>query len=170
MRLSVWNDHIKQIKEDGAFKFMDLRVKSYKGKFLTTTVNTKIIKIQQSNMAPRDFAVTQDEEFTLPADTIMIFELCHYCPKCTRQGITESIFLRCTNCGAKSLLEKSVARFSVKLGYGSLVLTLPHAMLLEMADLAKVDVKDTTAIQAMLLSNEDIKGTYSNKMITAIRL
>ena len=170
VRLSLWNDHISSIDEDGVYKLFELRVKSFKGKYLTTTANSKIVKSSCVIESSKTFLAFEDEEFCLPADNVMHFQLCHYCSKCSRQGVTEDIFLKCPNCGAKSLLKKSVGRFSIKLGFGSLVLTLPHDKLIQMLEITGIDISNTTAIQEMLLCNENIRGLYnSSKIITTVK-
>ena len=166
----MWNDHISSTDEDGVYKLFELRVKSFKGKYLTTTANSKIVKSSRVTESSKTFLAFEDEEFCLPADNVMHFQLCHYCSKCSRQGVTEDIFLKCPNCGAKSLLKKSVGRFSIKLGFGSLVLTLPHDKLIQMLKITGIDISNTTAIQEMLLCNENIRGLYnSSKIITTVK-
>jgi len=54
MRLSLWNNHIALVKANGNYKFKDLRVKCFHGKYLTSTVLTVIQPALDAKLTERE--------------------------------------------------------------------------------------------------------------------
>ena len=171
LKLSLWGDHISQIASNGVYMMKDLRVKSYRGKFLTTTASTHIAKTDDKPLENRSMKDQDDQDFEFPADAIPFFQKCYFCQKCGRTAILSTVFVVCSTCGSKSLVKKSKNRFSVKLGFGDASLVFPHELVMEFCALLGMDTSNETGVEELLLSNESVVGKYNpkNNMITKIQ-
>lgn len=172
VKLFFWNDHVDSIKEDGAYKLQDVRVKSYNGKYLTTTGNT-IIKRSDEVIAKKELCKIVDEEVVFPAEAISQFEIAHFCNKCGRRGTSSTIFLLCDHCNSKSLMKKCKNMFLVKLSFSdNIVLILPHDILCKFTELVGIDLIDghEESIQEKMLSVDDIKAVYHPRTRTITEL
>jgi len=133
IKLSLWNNLINMVPAEGSYKFQDLRVKSYNGKYLTTNALTIIAPSTTSfkpiEMPPEPTSCT----VPFPAETIDKFEEVFFCKKCQHHAIASGAFVICSHCGCKSLCREEDKRFDIKLSFKqsdeSIVsLTLPHAV------------------------------------------
>lgn len=175
VKLTLWNDHVDSIKEDGVYKLQDVRVKSYNGKYLTTTANTAIKKSEEV-IAKKELSKIVDKEVLFPAETISQFERAHFCKKCGHRGTSSTIFLLCDHCSSKSLLKMCKNMFLVKLSFSdNTVLIMPHDILCKFTELVGIDLIDDDTrseetIQEKILSVDDIKAVYHPRTRTITEL
>lgn len=169
-RITIWNNLIECFKQsgDGVYKIKDLRINSFQGKYLTTTKSTVIINsdkaMRKKSLLPNQIAA--DQTLSFPAETIDVFEKARYCKRCNRKATPSGKFLICDNCGSRSLLEKTTVRFDVRLTFkkdgSKLSIVIPQPVIDQYVDLLKIDLDDGEEnLQVAMLTNEDIKLTYS---------
>lgn len=106
LKLTLWGDHVSQIASNGVYMIKDLRVKSFRGKFLTTTASTHIAKTNDKPLESRSVKDQDDQDFEFPADAILFFQKCYFCQKCGRTANVSTVFVVCSVCGSKSLVKK----------------------------------------------------------------
>ena len=175
VKLTLWNNHIQSIPESGTYKFQDLRVNSFNGKYLTTTsgtiIQTSDTVIERKVLHTKDIVST----VSFPVETINLFEQSHFCKKCKRKAVPTGVFIHCDSCGSKSLLVTSEQRFDVKVTFVSgddvkLTLGMPHKMFMKFAELVSLPIEDVEQIQIKMLTCNNIKATFSTKtnMISSI--
>ena len=105
VKLTIWGNHLDLVREDGVYKFQGLRVNSFKGKYLTTTANSIIVK-SDVIIKRRNVPLSEEEilEVNMPAESIISFNRCYFCKTCGRKGARSGQFPVCEHCGAKSLI------------------------------------------------------------------
>ena len=121
IKLALWNNHIDYLKEDGNYRFKDLRIKSFNGKYLTTTALSMIVE------AGDEVSFKEHSEFhhqgsstsivKFPSSTIEIFEENFYCKKCSFKGTPSGRLLLCSRCGSKSLFNEDDKKYFVRAAF-----------------------------------------------------
>lgn len=111
IKLTLWNNHIDRIVTDGSFKFQDLRLKCYNGRYLTSTALT-VVEPTTQTFTERTWQDRESEtdSVNFPADSIYFFEETYFCHKCRHRAIPEGLFIACPDCGSRSLLKKDDKR------------------------------------------------------------
>eukprot|EP00111_Clytia_hemisphaerica_P015996 TCONS_00047306-protein len=153
------------VKRSGPYRFMDVKINSFNGKYSTTTANTVVSKSAASSLQPMEVSQPQIKTVMSPAKTIDLFEQIYYCPKCNQKSLpSDGPFLKCQNCGGKSLLEDAPTRFNVRLSFEErLTLTVPHDLLQALSLGVNIDVHDEMFQVALLSKKYSIKFSYSEQ-------
>lgn len=164
-KLCLWNDFIEAIPESGTYKFKDLRIKSYHGKYLTTTATT-VIEKADIVIKSRDIATKEKLlNVLLPAISINTFEKVHFCKKCFRKALPKGPFILCDFCGSKSLLVIKDTRFEIKASFlhdgEKISITIPHSIFLKFAELVNISIEDDENLQVQLLTCDNIELSFS---------
>ena len=174
IKLAIWSNHIDMLKEEGSFKFQELRVKSFNGKYLTTTALT-VIKPSSTifSEVSQNYA-SQISTIKFPAISIDKFDETFYCLKCNRSAIPNGKFLLCNHCTCKTLLKPENKKFSVKLSFqnqnGTVTsLTMPHDLCIAFATSAAVKMCKE-AIEMEFLTNTKHSASYDTKSFTIVEI
>ncbi|XP_066911429.1 uncharacterized protein [Clytia hemisphaerica] len=165
IRFAIWNAHIDAMPTSGPYRLMDVKINSFNGKYFTTTANTVVSKSAASSLQPMEVSQPQIKTVMSPAKTIDLFEQIYYCPKCNQKSLpSDGPFLKCQNCGGKSLLEDAPTRFNVRLSFEErLTLTVPHDLLQALSLGVNIDVHDEMFQVALLSKKYSIKFSYSEQ-------
>ena len=163
VKLSLWNNHIDQITTDGSYKFQDLRLKCYNGKYLTSTSLTVVAKATQSFKERTWEETSKSDAVSFPADSIDHFEETYFCQKCRHRAIPEGLFFACADCGSRSLMNKGDKRYFVKLTFRksdatTVTLTMPHRVLLSFME--NKELQSADEIQIEILTNTKFEARY----------
>ena len=107
------------------------------------------------------------DSVSLPADSIETFEECVYCVKCQHKGVPTGKLIVCSQCESKSLLDKCIKRFNVRLCFnsttdGRLSLILPSTLLEKFAALVNIELSEGENIQVELLTNSDFDFIFNS--------
>lgn len=177
LRLSVWNHHIASFSSSGSYQIKDVKVNSFKGKYLTTVAGS-IIEPSVAVFKKKKIEDDSDSTVQFPAQTIDVFEASYFCKKCCRKGIPTGKFLRCESCSATSLLSACEQRYDVRITFetsteSKVTLVMPHQHFLAFVDMVKLDLEDTStdSIQEAMLTTDKVKVTYSTRtnIMTALQ-
>lgn len=130
MNLTLWSNQINLINTNGNYKFKDLRVKSYNGKYLTSTAMTVIQPASDLSFEARDLQPEESKSVNFPPICIDHFEESYCCAKCKRKSDRCGDFIVCESCGAKSLFLPTSKHLFIKASFeiDSVIVSikLPH--------------------------------------------
>lgn len=167
IKLSLWGNHVDLVSSDGNYKFKDLRVRCYNGKYLTTTALTVIATSEVSFEDRKDEGETyQTAILSFPAVTIESFEENFYCKKCQYKSIPCGKLLVCEKCGSKSLLNQDDRKYNVKAVFladddVSVSIAIPHNVFCKFLNLLESQPATKEDKEIELLSNVSIELTYT---------
>ena len=171
VKLCIWSKFVESIPESGTYKFLDLRLKSFGEKYLTTT-NSTVIEKSDISIAKQDVETKNDVNLKVPfpASSINLFEKVHFCNKCFRKALPKGLFVLCDFCGSKSLLNPEDQRFDVKASFmngdENVSLTIPHLVFVKFADLVNVPTDQVEELQLKLLTCKDLEVTHITLQLT----
>lgn len=171
VKLSLWGQHTESIIESGTYKIQDLRVKSFDGKFLTTTSGTVIQKTTPT-IKKRELAQSKSHDsVNFPADHIIQFAQVHFCKKCRRTAVPNGRLVLCDTCGAKSLLNDKEKRFQVKVAFvkedQKVFVTIPHDIFIKFAAMVEANIENEQDCEVKLLTTNNLKLNFSMSTYTA---
>ena len=173
MKLTLWNNQIDLIPKNGNYKFKDLRVKCYNGKYLTTTSMTVVAPAPNVTFQEKEPVEVAPEEFiSFPAVTIDQYSESFSCKRCTHKSIPKGSFIICTNCGSKSLRNSNESLLFIKASFkrddNSLIsLVIPHNVFISF--LQKINENpsnDADKIQEKMMTLDNFKVSYKPKTKT----
>ena len=114
IKLTLLNTHVNSISESGVYKFQCFKQNSFNRKYLTRTTAT-VIKQPRTDIQVKDIQTTSTfENVIFPPETLNLFEQSHFCKKSKRRAQAIGVFVTCTNCSSKSLLNIRKADFLVR--------------------------------------------------------
>jgi len=101
IKLSLWGNHINFVTTDGNYKFKDLRIRCYNGKYLTTTALTVIaesdeVSFDKSKLDVDDIP-SQIAVLPFPAATVESFSENYFCRKCQHKCVVQGKLVVCQN-------------------------------------------------------------------------
>ena len=166
LKLCLWSEcAISKITESGVYKLKDVKLSSFKGKFLTT-INTTDISPSTTPIKRRDLKVELERTVSLPAESINIFERKYYCKRCFHPGVTSGKFVICDNCDSKSLTTKCDNRYICKVTFRdedtNVVLTVPHMILVKFSEIIGKDLEaNVEDVEEELFSNNTLKFKFN---------
>ena len=114
IRLVLWASIIDQVASSGVYNIHNLRIKSFNGRYLTTTQDTSFCKSDKTiiKSTSRPDAVA---EVMFPALLIDVFEENFFCPKCKHTATpVKDLFIHCSHCASRSLLKTAQKKDSCK--------------------------------------------------------
>ena len=163
IRLTLWGCHVSKVAT-GSYRFKELRVKNFNGKYLTTTSHTEIVQCEQKfKLLPQTQTTTTSKTVNFPADTISKLEEVYYCKSCNFKVMVKGRFGICHHCQGKSLLGERY--FSVKLTFRTnsdiLKLNLPNQLFKDFVKMVDGDLNKLEDIEAALLEVDNIKAEYN---------
>ena len=133
--MTLWNNFINRTPCNGTYNFKDLRVKSYHGKYLTSTSMSVIQPSTSIQLAEKEVGpdVNAEDVVRFPPIVIDTLEEFYSCVKCHGKAIAEGQLLICWKCSAKSFIDKDGKRLlmkaTFKLNETNIKLTIPHKVL-----------------------------------------
>ena len=104
------------MKQDECYKFKDLRVKNFNGKYLITTSFTVIMSQEKNDITIRQLEVSIPNLITVPfpPETLISLEDIIICKKCSGSCLEDEQLAICQSCGSKSLLKSTQIKYQAK--------------------------------------------------------
>ena len=119
IRVTIWNDQIKEVKQGNSYLVENIRLRQYLGaEFLSSTPSTKFTELttdEKKRIKPSNELVNEAVTKLKPSEVrckgIKTVEIVQYysCVKCNKriQSRSDSVIAKCEICNIRFLLEKS---------------------------------------------------------------
>ena len=174
IQLALWNKHIDYVKESGLYKFKDLRLKSFNGKYLTTTALTVIAKANEEVAFPVkiDLNDSCQAEVDMPPIMVEALEENYFCKKCNFKAVPCGEVIVCERCCSKSLLRIADRKFFMRALFAKddlqFSISISHAVIMKyLASLDNVP-SDKNGKELAFLTCKNKKLVYSTNTFNAI--
>uniref|UniRef100_A0A7M5UEA3 Replication protein A OB domain-containing protein n=2 Tax=Clytia hemisphaerica TaxID=252671 RepID=A0A7M5UEA3_9CNID len=175
IRLVLWGNHAQKITASGSYRFKELRVKTYNGRYLTTTAYTEITQSNESYEVRLDDnynSLNQETIVAFPAIGINKLETNYYCSICNHKVIKLGKYGMCNKCPMKALLGEKFfdVKVSFKNGSENVMVTFPHNIFIQLIEKVNADHNDLDDIEEKLLVTKDLSVKYKqmSRIATAI--
>ena len=166
--MSLWGEYIDIINDDGVFIIRNIKVKSYMGKYLSSTSDTLFYKSEKGikSIAP----ASTIKVLKFPAETVYVYNVNYACKRCSRIAYPlRDKFVSGSNptCGTKSLLESAEKRVFAKLSFNQAnticIVALHHVNIVKFCDLLTLDVTNTDGVEAAMLKDNTLSLAYNEE-------
>lgn len=174
LRFTIWNHHLSSFPASGMYKLSDVKVNSYRGKYLTTTASSSV-KESSGFVKRRSIPGAVLKKVSFPAETVDVYDHVYFCRKCNRQGIPTGKFLCCESCHATSLMSICEQRFNVRATFGidadrKISLNIPHQEFVQFVNVLNIDIKDRDLVNEAMLTSNKYEASYMESTNTVISI
>lgn len=176
VKLVLWGNHISKIAAKGSYRFKELRVKTYDGKYLTSTAHTEVTSSDESYVDLADVSGFNDTEDQLvasfPAIGINKLETNYYCPVCNFQLIQTGIYGQCNKCPMEVLLREKFfdVKLMFKIGGENVTLIFPHDLFVNLLERIGADQSDLEDVKQKTLRASNISVKYKRRSRTVTEI
>lgn len=168
VKLDLWNGLVNEVTDGFSYKLCNVKVKSYKGRYLTTTPNTVIYPSKLAMTEPLGYETSLPEEVTFPPTIIDKAEMKYICDNCGREaGEYQEDFLQCGYCEAKFCLSMEFMKAHIKATFktreNKIKLSIHHDSYMQFCELLNLQPKDFDDVPLKMLVVNDVKAVYSTR-------